>query len=90
MEKKKKHQTTTNLQIEQFDNGWSVKELEDGNVTNAEVIEFTSKTTNEFDNKTWHERLGRIIAADLGAMMDEASSNVADITYTITTTEDVK
>ena len=87
MEKKKKHQTTTNLQIEQFDNGWSVKELEDGNVTSAEVIEFTSKTTNEFDNKTWHERLGRIVAADLGTMMDEAASNVASITYTITTTE---
>jgi uncharacterized protein (DUF1919 family) len=87
MEKKKKHQTTTNLQIEQFNNGWSVKELEDGNVTSAEVIEFTSKTTNEFDNKTWHERLGRIVAADLGTMMDKAASNVADITYTITTTE---
>ena len=87
MEKKKKHQTTTNLQIEQFDNGWSVKELEDGNVTSAEVIEFTSKTTNEFDNKTWYERLGRIVAADLGTMMDKAASNFADITYTITTTE---
>ena len=90
MEKKKKHQTTTNLQIEQFDNGWSVKELEDGNVTNAEVIEFPSKTTSEFDNKTWHERLGRIVAADLNTMMDEAASNVAEITYTITTTEDEK
>ena len=87
MEKKKKHQTTTNLQIEQFDNGWSVKELEDGNVTSAEVIEFTSKTTNEFDNKTWYERLGRIVAADLCTMMDKAASNFADITYTITTTE---
>lgn len=87
MEKKKKHQTTTNLQIEQFDNGWSVKELEDGNVTNAEVIEFPSKTTSEFDNKTWCERLGRIVASDLRAMMNEAASNVADIKYTITTTE---
>lgn len=85
----KKHQTTTNLQIEQFDNGWSVKELEDGNVTKAEVVEFTPKTTNDFDNKTWHERLGRIVAADLNTMMNEAASNVASITYTITTEEEL-
>ncbi len=87
MEKEKKHQTTTHLQVEQFDNGWSVKELEDGNVTNAEVIEFPSKTTSEFDNKTWCERLGRIVASDLKTMMDAACANVASITYTITTTE---
>ena len=90
MEKKKKHQTTTNLQIEQFDNGWIVKELEDGCVISAEVIEFTLETTNDLDNKTWHERLGRIVASDLNTMMDAACANVAQITYTITTTEDEK
>ena len=86
----KKHEETIKLHVEQFDNGFTIKVIGDeGKVTTAEVVQaFSDKNPNR--TREWRERIGTYIADDLEAMLNLACANVADITYTITTTEDAK
>lgn len=86
----KKHQETINLHVEQFDNGFTIKVIGDeGKVTAADVVQaFSDKEPCRA--REWRERIGTYIADDLEAMLNLACANVAEITYTITTTEDVK
>jgi hypothetical protein len=74
------------LTIEQYDNGFTIK---DATFDIAEVVE-VPQSEKRLNSPTWHERLGKIIAEDLAAMMDASLSNVAEITYTITVTEEEK
>ena len=71
--------------IEQYDNGFTIKDP-DCNI--AEVVEAPQSEKRPHMSSEWHERLGKIIAMDLAAVMDAALSNVAKITYTITVTEE--
>lgn len=84
----KKHQETIKLQVEQYDNGFTIKVIGDeGKVTTAEVVQaFSDKNPNR--TKEWRERIGKYIADDLEASLNLACANVAEITYTITTTEE--
>lgn len=83
----KKHQETIKLRVEQFDNGFTIKVIGDeGKVTTAEVVQaFSDK--KPYRAREWRERIGTYIADDLEAMLNLACANVAEITYTITTTE---
>ena len=83
----KKHEETIKLQVEQYDNGFTIKVIGDeGKVTTAEVVQaFSDKNPNR--TREWRERIGTYIADDLEAMLNLACANVAEITYTITTTE---
>jgi hypothetical protein len=83
---KKELKETSSLTIEQYDNGFTIK---DDNCDIAEVVEIP-QGEKRLNSPTWHERLGKIIAEDLAAMMDASLSNVAEITYTITVTEEEK
>lgn len=79
----KKHKVTTRLYVEQFDNGWSIREEnEDGDLCRAEVV--------EGKDEAMERRLGKLILADLKNILNIALVNVADITYTVTATEVVK
>ena len=82
---KKELKETYTLMIEQYDNGFTIKDP-DCNI--AEVVEAPQSEKRPHMSSEWHERLGKVIAEDLAAMMDAALSNVAEITYTITTTEE--
>lgn len=86
----KKYEETIRLQVEQFDNGFTIKVIGDeGKVKTAEVVQaFSDKKPNRA--REWRDRIGTYIADDLEAMLNLACANVADITYTITTTEDEK
>ena len=87
----KKHEETIKLQVEQFDNGFTIKVIGDeGKVTTAEVVQAISDPKKPNKAREWRERIGTYIADDLEAMLNLACANVAEITYTITTTEDVK
>ena len=83
----KKHEETIKLQVEQYDNGFTIKVIGDeGKVTTAEVVQaFSDKNPNKA--REWRERIGTYIPDDLEAMLNLACANVAEITYTITTTE---
>lgn len=83
----KKHKEIVRLQVEQYDNGFTIKVIGDeGKVTTAEVVQaFSDKRIHRA--REWRERIGTYIADDLEAMLNLACANVADITYTITTTE---
>ena len=70
---------TFSLTIEQYDNGFTIK---DDNCDIAEVVEIP-QDEKRLNSPTWHERLGKIIAEDLEAMMDAELVNIAEITYTI-------
>ena len=76
---KKELKETFSLTIEQYDNGFTIK---DDNCDIAEVVEIP-QDENRLNSPTWHERLGKIIAEDLAAVMDAELVNVAEITYTI-------
>lgn len=86
MEKKELKETYT-LMIEQYDNGFTIK---DPDLNIAEVVEVPQDEKRIHTSSEWHKELGKIIAEDLAAMMDAALSNVAEITYTITVTEEEK
>ena len=84
---KKELKETYTLMIEQYDNGFTIK---DDNCDIAEVVEIPQGDKRPHMSSTWHERLGKIIAEDLTAVMDAGLVNVAEITYTITVTEEEK
>lgn len=84
---KKELKETYTLMIEQYDNGFTIKDP-DCNI--AEVVEVPQDVKRIHASSEWHKGLGKIIAEDLAAMMDAALSNVAEITYTITVTEEEK
>ena len=84
---KKELKETYNLTIEQYDNGFTIK---DATFDIAEVVEVPQDEKRPHMSSKWHKGLGKIIAKDLAAMMDAALSNVAEITYTITVTEEEK
>ena len=84
---KRELKETYNLTIEQYDNGFTIK---DDNCDIAEVVEAPQDEKRPHMSSTWHERLGKIIAEDLTAIMDAELVNVAEITYTITVTEEEK
>ena len=87
----KEHKETVKLKVEQFDNGFTIKVIGDeGKVTTAEVVQAISDPKKPNKAREWRERIGTYIADDLEAMLNLACANVAEITYTITTTEDVK
>ena len=77
---KKELKETFSLTIEQYDNGFTIK---DDNCDIAEVVEIPQDEKRPHMSSTWHERLGKIIAEDLAAVMDAELVNVAEITYTI-------
>ena len=76
---KKELKETFWLTIEQYDNGFTIK---DDNCDIAEVVEIP-QGEKRLNSPTWHERLGKIIAEDLAAVMDAELVNAAEITYTI-------
>ena len=82
---KKELKETFSLTVEQYDNGFTIK---DANCDIAEVVEIPQSEKHIHMSSEWHKGLGKIIAEDLAAMMDAALSNVAEITYTITVTEE--
>lgn len=84
---KKELKVTYSLTIEQYDNGFTIKD-DDCNI--AEVVEVPQDEKRIHMSSEWHKGLGKIIAKDLAAMMDAALSNVAEITYTITVMEEEK
>ena len=87
----KEHKETIKLKVEQYDNGFTIKVIGDeGKVTMAEVVQAISNPKNPNRAREWRERIGTYIADDLEDMLNFACANVAEITYTITTTEDEK
>lgn len=78
MEKKLKE--TFSLTIEQYDNGFTIR---DEDCSLAEVVEIPQDEKRPHMSSTWHERFGKIIAEDLAAVMDAELVNIAEITYTI-------
>ena len=77
---KKELKETFSLTVEQYDNGFTIK---DANCDIAEVVEIPQSEKHIHMSSEWHERLGKIIAMDLAAVMDAELVNVAEITYTI-------
>ena len=76
---KKELKKTFSLTIEQYDNGFTIK---DKDCSLAEVVEIP-QGEKRLNSPTWHKRLGKIIAEDLAAVMDAELVNIAEITYTI-------
>lgn len=77
---KKELKETHLLTIEQYDNGFTIK---DATFDIAEVVEIPQDEKRPHMSSKWHKGLGKIIAEDLAAMMDAELVNVAEITYTI-------
>ena len=71
----KKEEQVVHLFVEQFDNGYSIIEKEDGAEVFAEVV--------EGEQEDMEKRLGKSILGDVRCMMDAELVSKAEIVFTI-------